>query len=675
MAVFSLAVLFITIVLYLPGFLIARFFYRDNMVAIAVAPLPSFALYAILGIFFNCIGLGAKWWMLVIAATVISAVIYHFRNAVAGPKRMSIASGIDWRTVVPYVAFGVVITGFFFVGSLNGFSSFAQLFDNASHLNGIKAMADGGNYSILSFGSFTLEDSRSGISPSGELAHFYPAAWHLVTALACAALGISAVLAENASIVVMVGLVFPLSMWLLLTKVFDGNRRLIVCGSVCTLAFSAFPWYFLVFGPLYSNLAAFVVVPAGVFVTISFIESCCSGGIRVRDLLVVLVMGVALASLQPNAVFSVAVLSVPICAGTMVKLLAERGVSAKKRKSIAATAIGVVLIAWVLLWMAPPFSSMVAYPWPATAEEGRAFFDVATLAMMSGVPQWVLGMLVLSGAIWAFVKKRNRTLIVSYGICAVMFFICVVSDGTLRSLIDGFWYNDAYRIAALVALAGIPLASMGLCAICDLVDGLLRGLCEKGPDKRIVFAAAMGLAFMLLYFPRGIIGHELGWYTPFEDVRGRLCWLSSSDTRRYAIDEEEFVCRAMELIDDDGKGIANIPYDGSVFAYGANGAKTVYRSYFSYGGSDEKSESVLLRTSLSDIAHNDDVKEAVRLMNVGYVLKLDNGGLGAEESTLDDDQAVYAESEFQGINSINDDTPGFDLVLSEGDMRLYRIVF
>lgn len=151
--------------------------------------------------------------------------------------------------------------------------------------------------------------------------------------------------------------------------------------------------------------------------------------------------------------------------------------------------------------------------------------------------------------------------------------------------------------------------------------------------------------------------------------------MSSSDTRRYAIDEEQFVCRAMELIDDDGKGIANIPYDGSVFAYGANGAKTVYRSYFSYGGSDEKSESVLLRTSLSDITHNDDVKEAVRLMNVGYVLKLDSGGLGAEESTLDDDQAVYAESKFQGINSINDDTPGFDLVLSEGDMRLYRIAF
>ncbi len=94
--------------------------------------------------------------MLVIAATVISAVIYHFRNAVAGPKRMSIASGIDWRTVVPLRGIWRCYHRLLFVGSLNGFSSFAQLFDNASHLNGIKAMADGGNYSILSFGSFTF---------------------------------------------------------------------------------------------------------------------------------------------------------------------------------------------------------------------------------------------------------------------------------------------------------------------------------------------------------------------------------------------------------------------------------------------------------------------------------------------------------------------------------------
>ena len=98
-----------------------------------------------------------------------------------------------------------------------------------------------------------------------------------------------------------------------------------------------------------------------------------------------------------------------------------------------------------------------------------------------------------------------------------MFFICVVSDGTLRSLIDGFWYNDAYRIAALVALAGIPLASMGLCAICDLVDGLLRGLCEKGPDKRIVLLLPWDWLYAALIFQGELLAMSVWLVYAFED--------------------------------------------------------------------------------------------------------------------------------------------------------------
>lgn len=668
-------VLFVAIVLYLPGLFAASFFFRDGIVAIAVAPLLSFALLAVIGVFFHSVDISSEWWMLVISAVALSFIVFLFRNVATGPKEVSIASGIDWRTVIPYVLLGMLITGIFFVGSLAGFSSFAQLFDNASHLNSIKAMANGGNYSILAFDSFTGEELGSGISPSGASTHFYPAAWHLVTALACAAFGVSAAFAENASLFVMVGVVFPVSMWLLLVKVFEGNRKLILCGSVCALAFSAFPWYFLVFGPLYSNLAAFAVVPIAIFITITVVESCCLGHVGIRDGLIVLAMGASLASLQPNAVFSVVVLSAPFCIGTIMKLLAERGISIKRRTVVSIAAIGLVLIVWVLLWMAPPLSATVTYPWPAIEGKCQAVIDVATLALRSNVPQLVLGLLVFAGAIYCIVKKNNRALVVSYGICALMFFICVTSDGTVRSLVDGFWYNDAYRIAALVALAGIPLSAIGLYVVCNSLGKLFRLIRKEGFDESVPFLAVLLLAIALLYSTGGVFSQKIGYYTPFGDIQNRLDWLGSSDTRRYAVDEEEFVCRALDLIGDDNKGVLNIPYDGSVFAYGADGMETVYRGYFSYGGDSEKPESILLRTSLVDIAYDDDVKEAARLMNVGYVLKLDSGGLGAEESTLDDDQAVYAESEFQGINSINDDTPGFDLVLSEGDMRFYRIVF
>lgn len=45
-------VLFVAIVLYLPGLFAASFFFRDGIVAIAVAPLLSFALLAVIGVFF-----------------------------------------------------------------------------------------------------------------------------------------------------------------------------------------------------------------------------------------------------------------------------------------------------------------------------------------------------------------------------------------------------------------------------------------------------------------------------------------------------------------------------------------------------------------------------------------------------------------------------------------------
>ena len=34
----------------------------------------------------------------------------------------------------------------------------------------------------------------------------------------------------------------------------------------------------------------------------------------------------------------------------------------------------------------------------------------------------------------------------------------------------------------------------------------------------------------------------------------------------------------------------------------------------------------------------------------------------------------YYPDQWTGIDAINDQTPGFEVVLSEGDMRLYRIV-
>ena len=63
-----------------------------------------------------------------------------------------------------------------------------------------------------------------------------------------------------------------------------------------------------------------------------------------------------------------------------------------------------------------------------------------------------------------------------------------------------------------------------------------------------------------------------------------------------------------------------------------------------------------------------EVRQTVDDLDARYVVQLD--------ADLDDDATLFPNGSagaWPGIVNLNDQTPGFELVLSEGDMRLYRI--
>ena len=81
----------------------------------------------------------------------------------------------------------------------------------------------------------------------------------------------------------------------------------------------------------------------------------------------------------------------------------------------------------------------------------------------------------------------------------------------------------------------------------------------------------------------------------------------------------------------------------------------------------------IIRTRLNEFATNEMVHEAVQETGAQYVLQLDRHVPFAEGTWL----WQYTEDQVPGwfgINSVDDDTPGFTPVLSDGEeMRLYRI--
>ena len=94
-----------------------------------------------------------------------------------------------------------------------------------------------------------------------------------------------------------------------------------------------------------------------------------------------------------------------------------------------------------------------------------------------------------------------------------------------------------------------------------------------------------------------------------------------------------------------------------------------YRAMDGYCNDNESDSSRLIRTELDRIAEDPAVADAVNDVGATYVLQLDQADYSRSSKYL----FSYYQDVWEGIDSVNDSTPGFEVVLKEGDMRLYKI--
>ena len=115
----------------------------------------------------------------------------------------------------------------------------------------------------------------------------------------------------------------------------------------------------------------------------------------------------------------------------------------------------------------------------------------------------------------------------------------------------------------------------------------------------------------------------------------------------------------------------NNPEDGSIFGYSVYGLNMYYRNCYTPSPETETEASYLVRTKLNEYSSNPEVQSAVRSIGAKYVLQLDSGDSSAEY------RIAYVTNNFDewgGINAIDENTPGFELIASVDDIRLYKIL-
>ena len=676
---FAIATIVGVVFLFLPGYLFLRAGRLSSWLSLGCAPLISVACYSVLCVAFGIAGVSCSWYSVFLPVLSVSALAYGVSRFVAGvcpaelKRRDIVVMGV-------YVIIGIAVTCGMYLCQLASPEAFIQSWDNVHHLDAIRGFVDSGRWSSLGTSLYLGNDAS--IDPFVEGA-FYPSAWYAFAAMVAGLFGLSAPYAISVVNFVIIAIAFPLSTHAFLRAVFGDDIRTVAAGSLFVLANASCPWVMLRWGPLYPNIMANCLLPGLMGAFVLLLSQTLKTN-RMVSLCVVLLVGVlSYVFIQPNGVFTAVVLLAPYLV-TRVFAIAKDSTWAGKRGNrfarlfgfmCSALVIAIVVAFWMIAFNAPFMQAVVNYRWPYDTEFADALMDVVTQRFHIAALSIGCALMLGAGIVSAFVRERHRWLIASWLLSCAIYVICVSVDGEWHQLAAGFWYTDVPRVAAFAAFSAVPLQAIGLAEIASLA--------AKPFASRRYGELAAGMAMTV------IVGIML--FAPIEATEsvdsgsrhytnanalgveaGRISWeYGSDDPRIYDEAERGFVNEALSIM-PEGSLVINEPNDGSAYSYGADGLRTYYRYWRGYGNPSEgeKPESILIRDHLYDLATNEDVKKVVDEIGARYVIQLDCG-----EPNWNYMMWLYGDGElWRGIDGVNEETPGFELVLSRDDMRLFKIV-
>lgn len=686
---FAFAYLLLAAVM-VPFALMGRFSGFSWVFSICLAPVFGIASIAVSGIVLcafdirtGLIGICLFSYAL---ALVLFLVLKRLRYSEIRVSVLYVDSQISLVSLALYFVVAALFYLFFFVKPLDGPSSFIQFSDNASHLARIETMAKDGYFSIIRTGINPIGFSSAVDTAATIHRSYYPAGFHILSALIVGVFNSSAILAENVVLFFFLSLVYPLSFFIFYKVVFDRDE-IIMAGILAMGAFMAFPLSLITYGPLFPTMVSGVCVPLAAAVFILAFDCRSNIAFDVKPLILFFVVCFALFALQPNTIFALAVLLLPYCCHYLY--LFGSDVSARYHKPARCLLYPILFIifagiVWSVAYVSPPFHGVVSFTWEKLLMPVEAIFSVFDLSLRWGFPQTVLGVFVLLGFLRLCFDSNRRWLCVSYVLMAVIYIVGISTEGFWKHYLAGFWYTDPYRTAACVALFAIPIASVGIGSLISVAQYFLKtGFYGKG---QIVFSthfvlfriAVIIICFLLITQDR---------YQPFSnpvnsfqqsgvaDTRALPAMLSNleqlnkpGDDALLNAEEIEFLSEVKTVTGNDI--VLNNPYDGSVFAYPLNDINVYYKGFDVPTSENNR----MIRSHINRYSYDADLDAFVEAAHIRYLLLLDTANyIPVSDDTAWSKYVIYPVGEWQGFESALKDGVHAELVLTKGKCCLYRI--
>lgn len=531
---------------------------------IAIVAIPAaFAILALTSIFAGALGI--RWTFLapLAIALALALLLLVLRKWLGRSPRTIARSQRFWPAIGAAAVGGLAIATLLAIGMKRG-DALSQTYDAIFHLNAVRLILDTGDAS-----PFAMDLTNPG-SPT-----FYPTLWHGFAALVAQLTGASIPVATNAVLFTVCAVVWPIGAVALGRAVVGPSLRTTLVSGIIAAAFPNFPLALAGYGVLYPNLLSIALLP---FALVGALQLLALGAARRSDplrpgtrwLLFAGGTGAALVA-HPNALhvmllwLAVPVLVAAIRAFRGRSVMTANGLfqlpsqSRAMRSFFAVISVSAYVFVIFVAWY---FGRTSDNPWSGKHGPRSALLDAAGLTPHLEGHAWPLALLVFLGAILAFLRPQYRWII---GVAAVLATFYYIADGfppaEWRTFFLSPWYNDPWRLAALVPLGVLPLAVYGGSAAAAVIRvGLLKAarILSSRPRYFVTGSALLGLLFML--------AATQGASTQAVSSHLKASYKFNEDSRLLSPNEATLLQRLPALV-PEGAVIIDNPWNGGALAY------------------------------------------------------------------------------------------------------------
>jgi hypothetical protein len=564
------------------------------------------------------------------------------------PRRYSLA-------VVAGAGLAAVIGAGTFVKGIRSPAAISETWDAVYHYNAIRYIEQTGKASPLTIGTLGQPSSQG---------RFYPDAWHTMATLLALLTRASIPVAATVTCLVIAVLIWPLGCLLLARHLFGAASSRAIAAVVITgllsSLFGAFPWMMTGWGVLWPNALGMAMAPAGVALGMSITRISDGDTFGPPRWLFGIVGAWAIGIAHPNSALSVAVVClIPVLMAVGPYVLDQWRRHSLRTTAVVACIVAVAAVGVVVASGLAPIRHVMTQNWPITEKPGYALVSALSDSTNGQAPQLLLASFTFVGMVACFLWRQRRWLVVAQLILVALYVASAAISWHIAHLITGLWYADSHRIAAILPIVTIPLATIGVLAV---GEWLLQALPRSGSHAAVsVRPGTLALGLPLA------IGGLLAVATAAQSLPANehavgYQFNTEGDRSMVGRPKLEFLQTVAGVVPPTAL-VADDPFDGTALMFALSGTHVLFPQV---DPTTNNSDMAYLALNLVNIRTDPRACALVRQYDVGYMIVAPDNFLGRKE------KAGPPGTDYSGVAAPLPGA-GFRLMVEDGPLRLYKI--